>query len=265
MNALFAGDLMNQCTASAYGLLSYDIPYFGIYGACSSSAEGLCLASMLLQGGIYWRVGVVVSSHYASAERQFRFPLEYGAQRTPTSQWTVTGAGAFLLAKGGETGDEAPHVRIADVMPGRSVDGGIKDLNNMGAAMAPAAVDSLLRYFGESGTKPQDYDLIVSGDLGYEGHGIVTDLLASKSYDMRGVYDDCGLLIYDRRRQDMHAGGSGCGCSASVLAGFILPEMLAGNYKNVLFMATGALMSPSSVQQGGSIPGIAHIVHLRAT
>ncbi|MBQ4574907.1 MAG: stage V sporulation protein AD [Clostridia bacterium] len=263
IDALFAGDLMNQCTGSAYGLLEYDIPFLGLYGACSTSVEGLLLASLCMQEG-FGRCAVVTSSHFCSAERQFRLPIEYGGQRTPTAQWTVTGSGAFILDNdaAGEFSCAESCVRITEVLPGRSIDGGITDANNMGAAMAPAAVDSFTRYFEESGRSPEDFDLILTGDLGYEGSGILRELLRKRDIVLGDNYNDCGLLIYDREKQDVHAGGSGCGCAASVLAGYVIPKMESGGFRRVLAVATGALMSPSSVQQGQSIPGVAHLVCL---
>ena len=256
LDAIFAGDLINQCTSSNYGLLSYQVPFFGLYGACSTCAEGLTLAAMLISGGIYRRCAAVTSSHNCSAERQFRFPLEYGGQRTPTAQWTVTGAGAFILDAQGN----GPY--ITEVMPGISMDRGITDINNMGAAMAPAAADTLERYFRESHADPASFDRIITGDLGYEGHGIVLDLLKEKGYDISANYNDCGLLIYSRTAQDMHAGGSGCGCSATVLSAYLMRELKTGAMRNILFLVTGALMSPMAVLQKQSIPGIAHLVHL---
>lgn len=252
---LLAGDLINQCTSSSYGLATFELPFLGLFGACSTCAEGILLASLICDGRKN-RVGTVTSSHFCSAERQFRYPLEYGAQRSPTAQHTATAAGAFFLRRG------EGIARVSDLCIGRINDGGITDANNMGAAMAPAAVDTLHRYFTETHTRPDDYDAIYTGDLGYEGHRIVIQLMAELGYRMDEHYKDCGLLIYDRVRQDMHAGGSGCGCSAMVLATHILPEMAAGKLKNVLFIGTGALMNPASVQQGLAIGGIAHLVHL---
>ncbi len=256
IDAIFAGDLTNQCVSSNYGLLDFDIPFFGLYGACSTAAESLLLSSLTVGFGIYNKAIAVTSSHNCSAERQFRYPLEYGGQHTPTSQWTVTGSGAFILSNEGK----GPLIR--DVMAGKAIDRGITDINNMGAAMAPSAVDTLSRYFKETGTTPQDYDFIATGDLGFEGHRIVTEFMAKIGYNMDQRYNDCGLLIYDRTKQDVHAGGSGCGCSAVVFASHIYKKLCKKELNNILFLGTGALMSPSSVQQGLSIPGIAHLLHI---
>ncbi len=256
VGAIFAGDLINQCTSSAYGLIDFDIPYFGLYGACSTGAEGLILGSIALQSGVFTKVATATSSHNSSAERQFRYPLEYGGQRAPTAQWTVTGAAAFLIGEG--RGD----AYITEALPGRVIDHGISDLNNMGAAMAPAAIDTLTRYFTETGHKPNDFDMILTGDLGYEGHGIVVDLMGKSGFDMSRNYTDCGLLIYDRERQDVHAGGSGCGCSAAVLGGYLLDLFRKNVIHDILWMGTGALMSPLSVNQGLNIPGICHLLRI---
>lgn len=260
IDAVFAGDLLNQCVGSAYGLLQFDIPYFGLYGACSTCAEGLTLAAMTVSAGLYRRAASVTSSHNASAERQYRNPLEYGGQRPPTAQWTVTGAGAFIVGKA--CGDAS--ALIADVMPGVVVEKGIKDAANMGAAMAPAAADTVLRYLEENGKKPADFDLIVTGDLGFEGNSILHDLLAVAGAETArtGLLTDCGMIIFDRERQDVHSGGSGCGCSAAVLAAYLLPRLKSGMLKNILFIGTGAMMSPSSTKQGEAIPAVAHLVHL---
>lgn len=259
IDALFAGDLMNQCVSSAYGLLEYDIPYFGLYGACSTAAEGLMLASILVSRGISDLAAAVTSSHNSAAERQYRNPIEYGGQRTPTAQWTVTGAGAFVVGRKGDALTE-----IADVFPGIVVEKGVTDAANMGAAMAPAAANTLLNYFELSGTAPSDYDIIISGDLGREGVAILGELLATSGVDASGKLDDCGLMIYDLEAQDVHAGGSGCGCSASVLAASILPKLKRGELRNILFYGTGAMMSPSSLKQGLAIPAVAHLLHLKA-
>ncbi|MBR6530273.1 MAG: stage V sporulation protein AD [Clostridia bacterium] len=257
VDALLAGDLLNQCVASAYGLMSYDIPYIGLYGACSTSVEGMMLAAALCTGGMSDRVAVVSSSHNCAAERQYRAPVEYGSQRTPTAQWTVTGAGAFLVEREGD-------VLIRSAMPGIVVEKGISDAANMGAAMAPAVLDTLLRYFEESKTRPEDYDLIVTGDLGYEGGSILCELMMAEGYDIRSRYNDCGMMIYSRSGDDKHAGGSGCGCAATVTASYLLPKLARGELQSVLLIATGAMMSPSSVMQGDAIPAVAHLVHLCA-
>lgn len=257
IDLLFAGDLLNQCVASAYGLLEYPIPYCGIYGACSTSAEGLLLAGMAVTGGIANWTGVVTSSHNCAAERQYRTPLEYGAQRSPTAQWTVTGAGAFLIGKESEEG-----VSVTRGMVGIPRDSGVRDAANMGGAMALAAADTLLRFFKESGSLPSDYDRILSGDLGYEGGAILCDLLQAEGIDLRTRYSDCGQLIFDRERQDVHSGGSGCGCAAVTLGGYLLPRLWDGIEKRVLFLPTGALMSPDSIKQGRTIPAVAHLVEL---
>ncbi len=254
IDALFAGDLLNQCVGSAYGLIDYDIPYFGLYGACSTAAEGIMLASMSVGSGIFSRAAAVTSSHNCSAERQYRTPTEYGAQRAPTAQWTVTGAGAFII---GEKGD----VKISEVMAGIVVDRGISDASNMGAAMAPAAISTLKRYFDESELTPDSFDMILTGDLGYEGGDILCQLAKNEGLDISRVFSDCGMMIYSRETQDVHCGGSGCGCSATVLASYVLPKLVKGELKNVLFLGTGAMMSPSSIQQGLTIPAIAHLVH----
>ncbi len=259
IDAVFAGDLINQCTSSGYGLANFDTQFFGLFGACSTMAESLVLSSMLVDSGKYSRCACVTSSHNCSAERQFRFPLEYGGQRTPTAQWTVTGAAAVII---GEHTEEKPYV--CHVLPGRVCDKGITDSANMGAAMAPAAVDTLKRYFTESGTLPRDYSAIFTGDLGYEGSSILVDFLRIEGYDISKVHNDCGLLIYDREKQDVHAGGSGCGCAATVLAAKILPELESGALSDILFIATGAMMNTASTQQGLTIPGIAHLVHIKA-
>ncbi len=264
VEALLAGDLLNQCTASGYGLLPFDIPYFGLYGACSTAAEGLILAALLADftGG---RAICAVSSHFCSAERQFRFPVEYGGQRTPTSQWTVTGAAAFLVSAAREDGMRRGRaVRIAEMLPGITSDRGVADANNMGAAMAPAALDTVLRYFSLSGRKPESFDMLLTGDLGSEGSSLLCEMARAEGLDISGVHRDCGLMIYDRERSDKHAGGSGCGCSAVVAAGHILPEMRAGRLADVLLVGTGALLSPQAVQQGRSIPGVAHLIRITA-
>lgn len=259
IGALFAGDLLNQCVGSSYGLLGSMVPYFGIYGACSTSAEGIILAATMTTHKIFDRCAAVTSSHNCSAERQYRNPIEYGGQRTPTSQWTVTGAGAFIIG----SADEG-RVKIRAGMPGRVIEKGITDPNNMGAAMAPAICDTFCRFFSESESRPADYDLIVTGDLGHEGASILRELMSVEGYDMGHQYTDCGILIFDKERQDTHAGGSGCGCSAVTLSAYIIPQIEKGRFKRVLFVASGAMMSPDSVKQGQSIPAVGHLLLLES-
>ncbi|HHV60610.1 MAG TPA: stage V sporulation protein AD [Clostridiaceae bacterium] len=257
INYIIAGDLLNQCIAANYGIRESDVPFFGIFGACSTMAESMNIGAMLIDGGFADYVVCITSSHFCSAEKQFRFPLELGTQRTPTAQWTVTGSGGVLLSSDG-TGPFITHATT-----GKIVDMGVKDANNMGAAMAPAAVDTLIAHFRDTGFLPEDYDLIVTGDLGYVGKNICQELMMKHGYDLSERYNDCGVMIYDLKKQDAHAGGSGCGCSATVLAGYIYEEINKGNLNNVLFVATGALFSPTSVQQGESIPAIAHAIRIQ--
>ncbi len=252
VDVLISGDLLNQCTATGYAARDLTMPYLGLYGACSTMAESLFCASMLVSGGLNCAVAATCS-HFCSAEKQYRFPLEYGGQRPPTSQWTVTGAGAVVLGKGG-----APF--ITRVTCGKIIDPGITDANNMGAAMAPAFCDTIRRHLAAVGAKPRDYDMIFSGDLGKLGKKIAVDLLKEDGCDISENYEDCGCMIYDLEKQDVHSGGSGCGCSASVLTSYILPQMRALKLNRVLFAATGALLSPLTTQQGESIPSIAHAI-----
>lgn len=258
INYILAGDLLNQCIGSSFGLRELGIPFLGLYGACSTMAEGLSLASMLIDGEFAQKAAAVTSSHFCTAERQYRNPLEYGGQRPPTAQWTVTGAGALVLSEGGK----GPYV--THITTGKIVDMGVKDANNMGGAMAPAAVSTLEAHFNDTGRAPDFYDLIVTGDLGFVGRDIAAELLGEDGYDMSKNYNDCGCMIFERQKQDAHAGGSGCGCSASVLCGYIMKEMMKGTFCNVLFAATGALMSPTTLLQGDSIPSIAHAVAISA-
>lgn len=254
MNYIFAGDLLNQCIGAGFGLRELNIPFFGIYGACSTMIEGLSLGSMLIDGGFADHIAAVTSSHFCTAERQYRMPLEYGGQRTPTAQWTVTGAGSAILGQR----DSGPC--ITHVTTGRIMDMGVKDANNMGGAMAPAAFDTLCAHFRDTGLNPADYDLILTGDLGTVGRDILVDLMQKEGFDISDNYNDCGCMIYDLERQDVHAGGSGCGCIASTLCGYILTEMRRGTWKRILAMGTGALLSTTSGLQGESVPGIAHLV-----
>lgn len=258
INLILSGDLLNQCTAASYAFRSADTPFIGLYGACSTMTESLTLASMLIDGGSVDYAVCAASSHFCSAERQFRYPLEYGSQRTPTSQWTVTGAGAIILGKDGQ------GPRITTVTPGKIIDEGIKDANNMGAAMAPAACDTILSHLKDTGRSVNDFDLILTGDLGSFGSTMLKDLLKRNNIDIKDKHQDCGTLIYNLAEQDVVCGGSGCGCSASVFSTYILEQMKQGALKRVLFLATGALMSPTRSQQGESIPGIAHAVCVEA-
>ena len=253
---LLAGDLLNQCVGSAYGLSSFKTPYLGLYGACSTCALGLGIGACLFSGDIIKLCGVTTSSHFCSSERQFRFPLEYGGQRTPTAQWTVTGAGSFILSNEGKC-------EICQVHFGEIVDMGIKDINNMGAAMAPAAIKTIRDYFLETEISPSSFDLIVTGDLGYEGSEILKDLLLGEGIDIRKNHVDCGLMVFDRENQDVHAGGSGCGCSAVAMASTIIPNIENKVLNDVLFIGTGALMSPMTLFQGEAIPAIAHLIRIR--
>ncbi len=253
---IIAGDLLNQCTGSSYGLKDFYIPFLGIYGACSTFAEGLLLSAAMVNAGYVDNSAAVTSSHFSSAERQFRFPLNYGGVRTPTAQWTATAAGAAIVTPA----LAPPYIRAATV--GKIQDMGITDLNNMGAAMAGAAYDTINRHFKHMGTHPETYDLIITGDLGEVGSEMLYDLFKRDGVELKSRHKDCGLMLYDRERQDVHAGGSGCGCSASMMCGHFLKQVKSGELKRILYAATGALMSPTMVQQGGSIPGISHVVEI---
>ncbi len=256
IDVIFAGDLLNQCISSTFGLRELGIPLFGQYGACSTMAQTIALSSVFVDSGAAEKAIAVTSSHFCSAERQFRLPIEYGGQRTPTSQWTVTGAGAALIGKDGDS----PQIR--EITVGRIVDLNIKDANNMGAAMAPAAADTISRFLSDTKTTVFNYDLILTGDLGKVGSELLWELLLEKGIDISFNHNDCGSMIYDIEKQDVHAGGSGCGCSASVFCSYVMQRLCRRELRNVLFIATGALMSPTSSQQGESIPGIAHLVHI---
>ena len=255
LDYVLAGDLLNQCVSSAFAMRDSAVPYLGLYSACSTMAEGLSLAALLVDGDFADQACAITGSHFCTAERQYRFPLEYGGQRTPSSQWTVTGAGAVILGRGGS-------VHITHVTHGKIIDAGIKDPNSMGSAMAPAAFDTLRAHFRDTGRGPEDYDAIFTGDLGALGHDILAALFHADGIELGPRYMDCGVLIYDLVTQDVNAGGSGCGCCASVLGGHILKGLEDGVWRRVLFAATGALMSPTSSQQGESIPGICHALVL---
>lgn len=250
---MFSGDLQNQCTSTYFSARELDIPMFGIYGACSTFSEGLTLAAMAVSGGFFKTAAAAASSHFCSAEKQFRTPLEYGGQRPPTAQWTVTGAASVILGMS----DTPPYVTSATV--GRIRDRGVTDPNNMGAAMAPAFADTIITHFKETNTTPSDYDLILSGDLGRVGGGIATELIKNAGYDISEKYNDCGNMIFSED-QDVHAGGSGCACSGAVVTGHILKEIKNGTLGNVLFAATGAMLNRSSTLRGESIPGISYAV-----
>ncbi len=255
INCIFSGDLINQCLSTSYGLRSLEIPFLGIYGACSTMAEGLLLASCFAASS-EGKFAAATSSHFSTAERQFRLPLSYGGQRTPSAQWTCTASGSVVVSSKGT----APFVRAVSV--GKIVDLGIKDANNMGAAMAPAAASTIKTYLDDSGHKPEDFDCIVTGDLGLVGSQLLLELLEKDNIDISKQHKDCGVMMFDIEKQDMHAGGSGCGCSASILCGYFLPKVKSGEIKNMLFAATGALISPAASQQGESIPSISHLIHI---
>ena len=268
---LISGDLQNQCVASSYGLYTFGIPYLPLYGACSTCTEGLLVGTMYLQGvskDIPHYVGVVTTSHNSAAERQFRTPLEYGAERTPTSQWTATAGGAFLLTQKPTPllpmHDTPYRVRIVWGRAGKVIDGAIADASNMGAAMAPAARESIRYFFQSTHYRVEDMDAIVTGDLGVIGSELLYTLLSEDGINIRSIHRDCGACLYDSTTQDTHAGASGCGCSASLLCAMVLPKMTGGEWRRVLFLSTGALMSPSSVLQGISIFGIAPMVLLES-
>lgn len=268
---LFGGDLLRQGIATSMGVEGLQIPIFGLYGACSTSGEALALAAMSAAAGYGEYMLAVTSSHFGSAEKEFRFPLGYASQRPLSAHWTVTGSGAFLVRsaakpagnkqdkyENSQVRQEKSHVRIAGVTVGKIVDYGLKDSQNMGACMAPAAMDTIVRNFEDMGRTEQDYDRIITGDLGYVGQSILFDLVRGKGYDIRERHLDCGMTIFDRQTQDTHAGGSGCGCAAVTLASFVLPKIEKGEWKRVLFVPTGALMSTVSFNEGASVPGIAH-------
>lgn len=249
---LFSGDLLGQLIATSFGVMDLKIPLFGLYGACSTIGEALMLGAMTVQGGYSEAVLALTSSHFGSAEKQFRFPLEYGGQRPLAATWTVTGSGAFVLASSGG------HAKITGATPGRVVDYGLKDSLNMGACMAPAACDTICSHLEDFGRQPSDYDFIITGDLGSVGQKILLDLAKERGFELDGKHLDCGMLIFDSEAQDTHAGGSGCACSAVTLAAHILPKLESGEWKRILFVPTGALLSTVSYNEGQSVPGIAH-------
>ncbi len=247
IDCMFAGDLLNQCISSCFGLRQLNIPFFGVFGACSTFVESLMLGSICVEGFAN-KVLCATSSHFCSAEKQFRFPLELGNQRPPSSQWTVTGSGAAILSKSGK----GPYV--TNITPGKIVDMGIKDANNMGAAMAPAFADTLISHLVDTGRNPSYYDAIFSGDLGYIGKEIVIDILKSKGYNIKSNYNDCGVLIFDKTSQDTHSGGSGCACCGTVFSGYLFKQLREKKLKKILLIATGALTNSTTTQQGETIP-----------
>ncbi len=256
LDLVFSGDLLNQCIGSSFSLRNTGIPHLGLYGACSTMAESLLMASMAVSGGFADHVIAMTSSHFASSERQYRFPLGYGGQRPPTAQWTVTGAGAALISSSGK----GPMIEGCTI--GTVCDQGIKDANNMGAAMAPAALSTILAHFDDFHTGPEDFDLIVTGDLGQLGKEVLLELSRQKGIPLGGKLTDCGTLVFDNTKQDVHCGGSGCGCSAITLCGELLGKLSTGKLHRILFCGTGALLSPTSTQQGLPIPGVCHAVSI---
>lgn len=259
---IFAGDLLGQSIATSFGISSYEIPLLGVYGACSTCGESMTLGAMSIAGGFADKVVCVTSSHFASAEKEFRFPLEYGNQRPLSASWTVTGSGAFVLSSSADGKEQKARARIAGMTVGKIVDYGLKDSMNMGACMAPAAASTLEQHFSDWNSQPEDYDRIITGDLGSVGQKVLIDLLRDKGYDISAKHMDCGIEIFDAETQDTHAGGSGCGCSAVTLSAYILKQIEEGNWKKVLFMPTGALLSRTSFNEGQSVPGIAHALVL---
>lgn len=251
-----SGDLLNQCIGSSFPLRNSGVPHLGLYGACSTMAESLLLASMAVSGGFSDKVVAMTSSHFASSERQYRFPLGYGGQRTPTAQWTVTGSGAALVCSAGK----GPRIESCTI--GTVTDLGIKDANNMGAAMAPAAYETIRAHFEDLSTGPEDFDLIVTGDLGQLGKDVLLELSKRNGISLGGKLTDCGTLVFDQTTQDVHSGGSGCGCSAITLCGYLLNQLDTGKLKRILFCGTGALLSPTSTQQGLPIPGVCHALSI---
>ncbi len=256
VDVIIGGDLINQCTATSFAVAKTNVSYLGLYGACTTFIESIICASAFIKSNNIDSAISIASSHFCSAERQYRFPLEYGSIRTPTAQNTVTGTGAMYLS------NKPSSLSVKSAVIGRIIDKGITDANNMGAAMACAAVDSIKRFFKDGHHAPEDFDLIVTGDLGYEGHAIAKEMLGLENINLGDRFSDCGIMIYDKDKQDTHCGGSGCGCIASVLSGHIIRMFEEKKIKNVLAIGTGALLNPNSVFQKQPIPGIAHAVHL---
>ena len=258
---LFTGDLLGQTIASSFGVMDYQIPMFGLYGACSTCGESLSLGSIVVSAGYADLVMCLTSSHYASAQKEFRYPLEYGGQRPLYASWTVTGSAAFVLGVN-KPDSNSKCVGITGVTTGKIVDFGIKDSFNMGAAMSPAAADLIITNFHDMGRSSKDYDAIITGDLGNVGKETLFNLLEKQGIDIQDKYYDCGILMYDQEKQDVHAGGSGCGCSATVLSAFLLKKLISGEWKRILFIPTGALLNKTSFNEGQNVPGICHGVVL---
>lgn len=253
LDFFFGGDLLNQIIAANFAARHVPVPFFGLFGACSTFSEALALAGIALDGGFASRVLVTASSHYRTAERQFRYPTELGVQRKPTAHWTVTGAAAAVV------GNSGSGVTLTGITVGQVIDMGVKDVNDMGSAMAPAAVHTIQQHFQDTGRQPQYYDVIATGDLGNLGKSLAQDMLAEMGHDVSKNYTDCGVLLFSAE-QDTHAGGSGCACSAAVFASYFFPRLMNGEFQRMLLVSTGALLSPTSYQQGESIPAIAHAV-----
>lgn len=257
LDMIASGDLLNQCMSSCYSVRDLGVPYVGLFGACSTMTLSMIVASMSVECGYSRLAAAITSSHFCTAERQFRQPLNYGGQRTPSAQRTVTAGAALIVGEG------QGKVRVDSITIGSVIDFLIADANNMGAAMAPSACDTLCRFFEDTETSPSDYDMIYTGDLGMVGADILRDMAKERGYTLGDNYNDCGLMIFDLQKQDVHAGGSGCGCSGAVLTSYVLPALNTGRLKKVLFMSTGALMSPTATMQGESIPGVAHLMYLK--
>ena len=259
---LIGGDLLGQLIATSFGIAELKIPMLGIYGACSTMGEAMTIGSIMVDGGFADRVLAITSSHFAGAEKQFRFPLDYGNQRPYSASWTITGSGAVILADSECAKVPAGQTKlvVSGVTIGKIVDFGLKDSMNMGACMAPAAYETIRQNFEDFGVEPSYYDKIITGDLGYVGKNILIDLLKERNYDITAIHMDCGIEIFDQNSQDTHAGGSGCGCSAITFTGYIMKQLMEGTWKRILFIPTGALLSQVSYNEGKSVPGIAHAV-----
>ena len=252
---IFSGDLLNQCTSTSFAIKDFGVPHFGIFSACSTFSEGMSLGALLISGRFAKKVICATSSHFCTAEKQFRYPIEYGSARCPTSQWTVTGSGAVILSDKNENGPYITHITTGKIM-----DFGVKDANNMGAAMAPAAADTIMAHLKETGRDTSYYDLIVTGDLGSVGMKLNVELLKEEGIDITQNYNDCGNMIFDKKKQSTKSGGSGCGCASSMFCGYFYKKLKEKEFRKILFVPTGALLSPISALQGESIPSIAHAV-----